>query len=111
PTLGAFPACDLDVSTNTQFLVFESFRPLPMLLQYLVGADEHSLPLIIKVGAIADVLEVGIEETHSTAAVIAPQLVDFLHGSDRRAAFGTWSRRRRRFDYRAGGVDELRHFP
>src|SRR5260370_33413396 len=82
--------------------------PLAIPLESLTGANEHSLPLVIEVGAAIDVLEVGVEEANFAPLTFIPCPVEIRHRGQGRVANGTRPGPGRRADRVTGGVDELR---
>ena len=90
--LSFFPLCHLRPTTRWALLVIEhdtlidphspvqeSLGLPPMLLRNLFGADVHSLPLVIKMGALINVLEVRMEELLLSPCIHCPELIDLLY--------------------------------
>ena len=71
-TRRALPVIEHDTLIDPHFPVQESLGLALLLLQDLFGADVNSLPLVIKMGAIINILEVRMEELFSSFCVNRP---------------------------------------
>jgi hypothetical protein len=88
----ALPITEHDTLIDSHFPVPESLGLPLMLLQDPFCADVHALPLVIKMGAIINVLEVRMEELFLSSSINRPELINFFHRCDSWDTYIPWLR-------------------